>query len=96
MTVIKEERRKKEEGRRERDRNRDACEKFPKQITSMADKIKYICSNASEEDENTIKELQEMIKVCQEGLDNMGCERDEYESKLQKRKEEIVAKIMKR
>ena len=62
----------------------------------MADKIKYICSNASEEDENTIKELQEMIKVCQEGLDNMDCERDEYEAKLQKRKEEIVTKIMER
>lgn len=76
------------------DSNKSPCKSLPREITSVASKIKY-CSNTSQWSEEITKALQEMIGVCQEKLDDLNAQKDEYTIKLQKRRSELADKLMK-
>lgn len=82
--------------RKKLDGNKTPCESLPREITTIASKIKY-CSHATEWNEEMARALQEMIAVCQHRLDDLGDSyRDEYTSKLQNRRNVLAKKLMRR
>jgi len=76
------------------DSNKSPCKSLPREITSVASKIRY-CSHTPEWSDEITKALQEMIGVCQEKLDDLNSHKDEYTLKLQKRRSELANKLMK-
>ena len=84
------------EKRRHTTKNQKACKKLPEEITSIAQKIDCVCSETSEWNEDIITALEELIVISQKGIRDINRYKDNYEFKLQQRKEEVAAKILKK